>query len=120
MLQNYTRSKIIKVSIIIIFNKHKLSFYSCLFSQTLNRKENPTKIVQVLRFNIHYNNKYIFFMYLNSQKVQMAQYYQIQNLEDLKQIYADVQVVHVASEDVGVGGHNRPQVNILLLKKIFI
>ncbi|XP_011189450.2 uncharacterized protein LOC105216578 isoform X1 [Zeugodacus cucurbitae] len=39
----------------------------------------------------------------------MAQYYQIQNLEDLKQIYADVQVVHVASEDVGVGSHNRPQ-----------
>ncbi|XP_011202463.2 uncharacterized protein LOC105225617 isoform X1 [Bactrocera dorsalis] len=39
----------------------------------------------------------------------MAQYYQIQNLEDLKQIYTDVQVVHVASEDVGVGGHNRPQ-----------
>ncbi|XP_054736133.1 uncharacterized protein LOC129243067 isoform X1 [Anastrepha obliqua] len=39
----------------------------------------------------------------------MAQYYQIQNLDDLKQIYADVQVVHVASEDVGVGSHNRPQ-----------
>ncbi|KAM7357797.1 sentrin-specific protease 6 veloren isoform 2-T7 [Cochliomyia hominivorax] len=31
----------------------------------------------------------------------MAQYYQIQNLDDLKQIYADVQVVHVASDDVG-------------------
>ncbi|XP_036335926.1 uncharacterized protein LOC118746207 [Rhagoletis pomonella] len=39
----------------------------------------------------------------------MAQYYQIQNLDDLKQIYADVQVVHVASEDAGVGGHTRPQ-----------
>ncbi|CAD7003398.1 unnamed protein product [Ceratitis capitata] len=39
----------------------------------------------------------------------MAQYYQIQNLDDLKQIYADVQVVHVASEDVGVGSHNRAQ-----------
>lgn len=41
----------------------------------------------------------------------MAQYYQIQNLDEIKQIYADVQVVHVASEDVGVSNPNRAQVH---------
>ncbi|KNC30810.1 hypothetical protein FF38_04672, partial [Lucilia cuprina] len=43
----------------------------------------------------------------------MAQYYQIQNLDDLKQIYADVQVVHVASDDVGVSNPNRAQQIVL-------
>lgn len=41
----------------------------------------------------------------------MAQYYQIQNIDELKQIYADVQVVHVASDDVGVSNPNRAQVH---------
>ncbi|GBP17343.1 hypothetical protein EVAR_72948_1 [Eumeta japonica] len=39
----------------------------------------------------------------------MAQYYQIQNLDEIKQIYADVQVVHVASDEVGVSNPNRAQ-----------
>ncbi|TMW52161.1 hypothetical protein DOY81_002720 [Sarcophaga bullata] len=43
----------------------------------------------------------------------MAQYYQIQNLDELKQIYADVQVVHVASDDVGVSNPNRAQQIVL-------
>lgn len=41
----------------------------------------------------------------------MAQYYQIQNFDDLKMYTADVQVVHVASDDVGVSNPNRAQVN---------
>ncbi|KAL9905536.1 sentrin-specific protease 6 veloren isoform 2-T3 [Glossina fuscipes fuscipes] len=40
-------------------------------------------------------------------------YYQIQSLDDLKQVYADVQVVHVASDDVGVSNPNRPQQIVL-------
>lgn len=56
----------------------------------------------------------------------MAQYYQIQNIDELKQIYADVQVVHVASDDVGVSNPNRAQVhsfnitNIIYLRVYFL
>lgn len=53
----------------------------------------------------------IFSSYLHCSVASMAQYYQIQNLDDLKQIYADVQVVHVASDDVGVSNPNRAQVH---------
>lgn len=48
----------------------------------------------------------------------MAQYYQIQNLDEIKQIYADVQVVHVASDDVGVSNPNRAQVHSLKITNL--
>uniref|UniRef100_A0A1A9Z8V3 Ubiquitin-like protease family profile domain-containing protein n=1 Tax=Glossina pallidipes TaxID=7398 RepID=A0A1A9Z8V3_GLOPL len=51
-------------------------------------------------------------MALRNSAARMA-YYQIQSLDDLKQVYADVQVVHVASDDVGVSNPNRPQQIVL-------
>lgn len=48
----------------------------------------------------------------------MAQYFQLQSLDDLK-LYTDVQVVHVASDDDGVSNPNRAQVYSFIITNTF-